>query len=94
MHKLSNFAKNDAFFCFYLLSDYLKYDQNRDIVVYDGDGYEKVKNYLKNKGITNILFLGYSLDGCCKNSTFNYERLSKDFNLFIVGDATLATWPA
>ncbi len=77
-----------------LLSSYLDYDQNHDIVIYDGDGYEKVKDYLKNKGITNILFLGYAIDICCKASVFNYEKLKKDFNVFIVGDATLATWPA
>ena len=31
---------------------------------------------------------------CFCRTTAGYENLSKDFNVFLVGDATLATFPA
>jgi hypothetical protein len=64
-----------------------------DLVFYDGEGYEKVRDYLKSKGIRHVLLTGYCTDMCVKATTCGYENLSKDFNLFLVGDATLATYP-
>ena len=39
-------------------------------------------------------FTGYATDRCFCKTTAGYENLSKDFNVFLVGDATLATFPA
>ncbi|MBI3920607.1 MAG: isochorismatase family protein, partial [Armatimonadetes bacterium] len=65
-----------------------------DIVFYDGEGYDKVRNFLKKQGVRHILLAGYCLDMCVKSTTCGYENLCKDFNVFIVVDATLATFPA
>jgi len=65
-----------------------------DIVFYDGEGYPKVRDYLKSIGVRHILLTGYATDMCVIGTTCGYENLSQDFNLFLVGDATLATYPA
>lgn len=65
-----------------------------DVVFYDGEGYPKVRDYLKSRGIRHVLLAGYATDMCVKATTCGYENLSQDFNLFLVGDATLATFPA
>lgn len=65
-----------------------------DIVIYDEDGYESLRDFLKENGVQNILLTGYATDMCFKSTTAGYENLSKDFNVFLVGDATLATFPA
>lgn len=65
-----------------------------DLVFYDREGYEKVRDYLKSRGIRHVLLLGYATDMCVKATTCGYDNLSQDFNVFIVGDATLATFPA
>lgn len=77
-----------------LLSNDLAYDRANDIVFYDQMGYEMVKDYLQNLGIKNILLLGYATDLCYKETTCGYQNLSEDFNVFLVGDGTLATFPA
>jgi uncharacterized protein with von Willebrand factor type A (vWA) domain len=41
-----------------------------------------------------VLLTGYATDMCYCKTTAGYENLSKDFNVFLVGDATLATYPA
>ena len=41
-----------------------------------------------------MLLTGYATDMCFCRTTAGYENLSKDFNVFLVGDATLATFPA
>ena len=64
-----------------------------DIVFYDDEGYEKVRDYLRSRGIRHVLLAGYCTDMCVKGTTCGYENLSQDFNLFLVGDATLATYP-
>lgn len=65
-----------------------------DRVFYDGEGYEKVRDHLKSLGIRHVLLLGYATDMCLKATTCGYDNLCQDFNVFIVGDATLATFPA
>jgi hypothetical protein len=40
------------------------------------------------------LLTGYATDMCFCKTTAGYENLSQDFNVFLVGDATLATFPA
>jgi hypothetical protein len=40
------------------------------------------------------LLAGYATDMCFCKTTAGYENLSKDFNVFLIGDASLATFPA
>ncbi len=65
-----------------------------DLVFYDGEGYPKVRDVLKQRGIRHVLLTGYCTDMCVKTTTCGYDNLCQDFNLFLVGDATLATFPA
>ena len=65
-----------------------------DVVVYDAQGYDPLKEFLKKRGIRHILLTGYATDMCFCSTTAGYENLSRDFNVFLVGDATLATFPA
>ncbi len=65
-----------------------------DVVIYDAQGYEPLKQFLKQKEIRHVLLTGYATDMCFCRTTAGYQDLSKDFNVFLVGDATLATFPA
>jgi nicotinamidase-related amidase len=65
-----------------------------DVVVYDAQGYEKLKKFLRKSGVRHVLLTGYATDMCYARTCAGYENLSKDFNVFLVGDATLATFPA
>jgi nicotinamidase-related amidase len=65
-----------------------------DIVLYDNQGYPALRDYLKNQGIRHILMVGYATDMCVCSTTAGYENLRRDFNVFLVGDATQATFPA
>lgn len=64
-----------------------------DVVIYDGDGYPALRDYLKTAGIRHVLLGGYATDMCVCATTAGYENLRKDFNVFLVGDATMATFP-
>jgi hypothetical protein len=65
-----------------------------DVVFYDGEGYPPLRDFLKQNKIEHVLLVGYATDMCFCKTTAGYENLSKDFNVFLVGDATLATFPA
>ncbi len=65
-----------------------------DVVIYDRQGYEIVRDFLRKKKIRHILLVGYATDMCYCRTTAGYQNLSKDFDVFLVGDATLATFPA
>jgi nicotinamidase-related amidase len=65
-----------------------------DIVIYDAEGYQPLKKFLKEHNVRHILLTGYATDMCFCRTTAGYENLSRDFNVFLVGDATLATFPA
>jgi hypothetical protein len=65
-----------------------------DVVIYDAEGYEPLKQFLQKKRIRHILLAGYHADMCVCRTTAGYQNLSKDFNVFLVGDAMLATFPA
>ena len=65
-----------------------------DVVIYDAEGYEPLKQFLKATGVRHILLTGYATDMCFCRTTAGYENLSRDFNVFLVGDASLATFPA
>lgn len=64
-----------------------------DLVFYDGEGYPKVRDFLKGRGVRHVLLLGYATDMCVMRTTCGWENLGQDFNVFVVGDATLATFP-
>jgi hypothetical protein len=65
-----------------------------DVVIYDAPGYKPLREFLQKQGIRHILLTGYNTDMCFCKTTAGYENLSRDFNVFLVGDATLATFPA
>jgi putative membrane-bound dehydrogenase-like protein len=65
-----------------------------DVVIYDAAGYSPLREFLKKHGIRNVLLTGYATDMCYCKTTAGYQNLDKDFNVFLVGDATLATFPA
>ncbi len=65
-----------------------------DVVIYDAPGYEPLKQFLTTQGIRHVLLTGYATDMCYCKTTAGFQNLSKDFNVFLVGDATLATFPA
>lgn len=65
-----------------------------DVLIFDVDGYKPLKEFLHNNGIRHVILVGYATDMCFCRTTAGYENLSKDFNVFLVGDATLATYPA
>lgn len=65
-----------------------------DVVIYDADGYVPLRDFLKSHGVRHVLLTGYATDMCFCRTTAGYENLSRDFNVFLVGDATLATFPA
>src|SRR5262249_13240707 len=65
-----------------------------DVVIYDADGYAPLRKFLKRNKVRHVLLTGYATDMCFCRTTAGYENLAKDFNVFLVGDATLATFPA
>ena len=65
-----------------------------DVLIFDQEGYAPLKKFLNGHGIRHVLLTGYATDMCFCRTTAGYENLSKDFNVFLVGDATLATFPA
>ncbi|HEY4312291.1 MAG TPA: isochorismatase family protein [Pirellulales bacterium] len=66
----------------------------RDVVIYDGEGYDPLKQFLRANGIRHVLLTGYNTDMCFCKTTAGYDNLAPDFNVFLVGDATVATFPA
>jgi isochorismate hydrolase len=66
----------------------------RDVVCYDAEGYALLRDFLKKQGVRHILLTGYNTDMCVCSTTAGYKNLRQDFNVFLVGDATLATFPA
>lgn len=67
---------------------------DNDVVLYDQQGYDVLKGFLQRQGIEHVLLCGYATDMCVCRTTAGYENLRKDFNVFLVGDATQATCPA
>lgn len=65
-----------------------------DVVYYDDDGYPALRDFLKVNNVRHVLLTGYATDMCFCLTTAGYKNLSQDFNVFLVGDATLATFPA
>lgn len=65
-----------------------------DVVIYDGEGYPALKKFLQSQGVRHVLLTGYNTDMCVCSTTAGYKNLAQDFDVFLVGDATLATFPA
>ncbi len=65
-----------------------------DLVIYDGEGYPALRDFLKARGIRHILLAGYNTDMCVCSTTAGYKNLGEDFDVLLVGDATIATFPA
>jgi hypothetical protein len=65
-----------------------------DVVIYDSAGSGPLKQFLKANHIRHVLLVGYATDMCYCRTTAGYDNLSRDFDVFLVGDATLATYPA
>jgi len=65
-----------------------------DVVIYDAEGYEPLREFLKHRHIRHVLLVGYATDMCYCKTTAGYQNLSPDFNVFLVGDASLATFPS
>jgi hypothetical protein len=66
----------------------------RDVVIYDGEGYPPLRDFLKRQGIRHVLLAGYNTDMCVCSTTAGYKNLTQDFDVFLIGDATIATFPA
>lgn len=66
----------------------------RDYVFYDAEGYPLLRDFLKKQGVRHVLLAGYNTDMCVCKTTAGYENLRRDFDVFLVGDATIATFPA
>jgi hypothetical protein len=65
-----------------------------DVVIYDREGYGPLKEFLQKQGIRHVLLTGFHTDMCVCSTTAGYRNLRKDFDVFLVGDATQATFPA
>ena len=63
-------------------------------MIYDAEGYAPLRDFLKQNGIRHVLLTGYATDMCYCRTTAGYENLSKDFNVFLGADASLATFPS
>ncbi|MGE3820703.1 MAG: isochorismatase family protein [Isosphaeraceae bacterium] len=64
-----------------------------DVVIYDAEGYPTLRDFLKSQGVRHVLLTGYNTDMCVCKTTAGYENLRNDFDVFLVGDATIATFP-
>jgi Isochorismatase family len=65
-----------------------------DVVLYDQQGYPALRQFLQGQGVEHILLTGYATDKCYKATTAGYDNLSQDFDVFLVGDATLPDFPS
>jgi hypothetical protein len=65
-----------------------------DLVIYDGEGYPALRAFLRAQGVRHVLLAGYNTDMCVGATTAGYKNLGQDFDVFLVGDATIATFPA
>jgi hypothetical protein len=65
----------------------------RDVVIYDAEGYAVLRDFLKKQGVRHVLLTGYNTDMCVCSTTAGYKNLQQDFDVFLLGDATIATFP-
>lgn len=67
---------------------------DNDVVLYDRQGYDALKQFLRSNDIEHVLLCGYHADMCVCKTTAGYENLKRDFNVILVGDAVQSTLPA
>jgi hypothetical protein len=65
-----------------------------DVVIYDAEGYPALQDFLRAQGVRHVILAGYNTDMCVCSTTAGYKNLAQDFDVFLVGDATIATFPA
>jgi hypothetical protein len=65
-----------------------------DVAIYDGEGYDALRSFLKSQGIRHVLLTGFHTDMCVRSTCAGHLNLAKDFDVFLVGDCTQATFPA
>src|SRR5258707_3225197 len=75
------------------VTEYVSLGRDDDLIYYD-EVYPALRDFLKQNRIRHVLLTGYATDMCYCRTTAGYENLSKDFNVFLVGDASLATYPS
>lgn len=62
------------------------------LIYHDEWGYPGLRSLLRDRGIRAVLLAGYAADACLVSTTGGYRNLRHDFNVFVVGDGTLALW--
>ena len=69
-------------------------EPGRELHRLDFDFYfEPVKKFLNKHGIRHVLLTDCAVDMCFDRTTSGYKSLADDFNVLLVGDSTLATFP-
>jgi hypothetical protein len=64
-----------------------------DLVNYDDEGLQTLVDNLRALGVEHVLLGGWATDMCVVTTTAGYAQLATAFDVFLVGDATLAAWP-
>lgn len=64
-----------------------------DVVNYDDEGWEALAEDLRALGVEHVLLGGWATDMCVTSTTAGYANLATAFDVFLIGDATLAAWP-
>jgi len=59
-----------------------------------GKGHPRGRGFLRARGVPHVLLCGCATDMCVQATTCGHDNPAADFNVFEVGDATLATSPA
>ena len=60
------------------------------VAIYDAEDYDALR-FFRDQGIRYVSRTGYNTDLCVRWSTAGYKNLRKQVNVFLAGDATLAT---
>lgn len=64
-----------------------------DVVSYDDAGWATLQAELEALGVEHVLLAGWATDMCVVSTTAGYLNLAGAFDVFLVGDATMAAWP-
>jgi hypothetical protein len=64
-----------------------------DVVSYDDVGWDALRGELDAMGIRHILLMGWAADMCVVSTSAGYVDLAAAFDVFLVGDGTMAAWP-
>lgn len=64
-----------------------------DVVNYDDEGFAALRADLEALGVEHVLLAGWATDMCVMSTTAGFQQLATAFDVFLIGDATLAAWP-